>query len=505
MMIVYRFNGETPMRELEQWMPDGSEDNMVDLESGGSNSNGWSAHEMFAKNKEFGVETSYDPNMSGYTTQLSRNSADSAEYRERERKAALIAAEIEGSTNSIAAVELENGDEEEAFSAVVRDKNSPGDKQGAYIPPGRRDQGVPRGSGGRGRGVRTTPPAQNDYDRRYDRSYSGNRGGYNNDRGGDRYDRDRGGYNNDYRDRGYNNRDNRDNRGHDNRDRGGYKKTEEKKASPLPEHEKQVTGDARRKSGENRSPEQENNSHRLGKKSREQQQNELKEFHDTFKLESVPRVSVKGQGGSQHSTPLPSPQPAETAPAAQLSPAAPADLAPAVSPAGAAAPDSVKKSTLNPLAKEFSLNPSAKEFTPRGPSSGPVSRVNPTPPRPQTPNTPNSNNMAAMAQAQAGIPQVIFYKHMFTLLIYFLSFSGFQSRLLNHWTRRSHEPHECEQRDVCPRPASSPHDPGSWGSAHAGQYRWRSTWRSAAGLQTWSRSAARSGSQWQGCQQWRSR
>ena len=417
-MIAYRFNGETPMRELEQWMPDGSEDNMVDLESGGSNSNGWSAHEMFAKNKEFGVETSYDPNMSGYTTQLSRNSADSAEYRERERKAALIAAEIEGSTNSIAAVELENGDEEEAFSAVVRDKNSPGDKQGAYIPPGRRDQGVPRGSGGRGRGVRTTPPAQNDYDRRYDRSYSGNRGGYNNDRGGDRYDRDRGGYNNDYRDRGYNNRDNRDNRGHDNRDRGGYKKTEEKKASPLPEHEKQVTGDARRKSGENRSPEQENNSHRLGKKSREQQQNELKEFHDTFKLESVPRVSVKGQGGSQHSTPLPSPQPAETAPAApaaQLSPAAPADVAPAVSPAAPAAPDSVKKSTLNPLAKEFSLNPSAKEFTPRGPSSGPVSRVNPTPPRPQTPNTPNSNNMAAMAQAQAGIPQV----RVWEVLLYF--------------------------------------------------------------------------------------
>ena len=100
----------------------------------------------------------------------------------------------------------------------------------------------------------------------------------------------------------------------------------------------------------------------------------------------------------------------------------------------------------------------------------------------------------------------IFYKHILTLLIYFLSFSGFQSRLLNHWTRRSDEPHECQQRDVCPRPASSPHDPGSWGPAHAGQ--WGSASACQCGqpwLQTWSRSAARSGSQWQGCQQWRSR
>ena len=135
------------MRELEQWMPDGNDDD-VDLDLGGS-SNGWSAHEMFAKNKEFGVETSYDPNMSGYTTQLTRTKENSAEYKERERKAAQIAAEIEGNTHSIAAVELENGDEEEAFSAVARDKSSPGagDKD-KYVPPGRRDQGP--GRGGRG-------------------------------------------------------------------------------------------------------------------------------------------------------------------------------------------------------------------------------------------------------------------------------------------------------------------------------------------------------------------
>jgi len=40
--------------------------------------------------------------------------------REREARAAAIAHEIEGSTSSLQAVELENGDEEEAFSAVQR-------------------------------------------------------------------------------------------------------------------------------------------------------------------------------------------------------------------------------------------------------------------------------------------------------------------------------------------------------------------------------------------------
>ena len=196
-------------------------------------------------------------------------------------------------------------------------------------------------------------------------------------------------------------------------------KKEDKKSSPLPEHDKQQQAD-RRKSGESlqvagagqqRSPggDQDQGQQRLGaKKSREQQSSELKEFQDNFQLagsksptSTTPRVSVKQ--GSQGGTPLPSPQP----PGQDTSGAPPPDLAPATPSAGdqgSPAPstgslsDSVKKSTLNPNAKEFSLNPTAKEFTPRAPTS---SRVNPTPPRPQTPNTPNS--MTAMA---AGIPQV---------------------------------------------------------------------------------------------------
>merc|ERR1719228_2882350 len=122
---------DMPMKQLQEWVPDeGAEDHDISEGcigglgggSGGNagGSNGWSPHEMFAKNEEFGVQTSFDPNLSGYTVQLSNKGADNADWREKERKAAAIAAEIEGSQASKAAVELENGDEEEAFSSVQR-------------------------------------------------------------------------------------------------------------------------------------------------------------------------------------------------------------------------------------------------------------------------------------------------------------------------------------------------------------------------------------------------
>jgi hypothetical protein len=41
-------------------------------------------------------------------------------YRQREARAAELAREIEGSGSNKLGIELENGDEEEAFSAVVR-------------------------------------------------------------------------------------------------------------------------------------------------------------------------------------------------------------------------------------------------------------------------------------------------------------------------------------------------------------------------------------------------
>ena len=47
------------------------------------------------------------------------------DFRDREARAAKLAREIEGTTSSHLAAELENGDddEENAFSAVVRDPN----------------------------------------------------------------------------------------------------------------------------------------------------------------------------------------------------------------------------------------------------------------------------------------------------------------------------------------------------------------------------------------------
>ena len=46
-------NGDTPMRELEKWIPECSEGDMVGLgETDDGNSNGWSVQEMFEKNKE---------------------------------------------------------------------------------------------------------------------------------------------------------------------------------------------------------------------------------------------------------------------------------------------------------------------------------------------------------------------------------------------------------------------------------------------------------------------
>ena len=68
------------MKQLEEWVPEEGDDGEGGIEDGGvggvvgggggGNSNGWSVHEIFAKNAEFGVESSYDPKLRGYTTEL---------------------------------------------------------------------------------------------------------------------------------------------------------------------------------------------------------------------------------------------------------------------------------------------------------------------------------------------------------------------------------------------------------------------------------------------------
>jgi len=180
------------LRELEHWQPeeDGLGGGIEDDEDLGGTT-GWSANEMFAKNeKQFGVTTNFDPSLAGYTTTLNRDKIDS----EAEARASRIAAQIENNDKSKHSAELENGDEEEAFSAVVRpdrrnggrERDSPGDdKSSAYVPPGKRDGSRGGFRGGRG-GNRTTPPP-NRYDNYDDRDHRRHdRGG--NDRGGhDRY------------------------------------------------------------------------------------------------------------------------------------------------------------------------------------------------------------------------------------------------------------------------------------------------------------------------------
>jgi len=173
-----RLNGGEPtMRELEMWMPE--DDGGCAIEDDDlTSSNGWNANDMFAKNEErFGVKTSYDPQMSAYTTTLNKDRIDS----EAADRAARIAASIEGDSRSRNNTELENGDEEEAFSAVVRpgdrrhgrERESPGDDKqaSAYVPPGKRDTRDTRGGfsrGGRGaHGQRTPPPrSYENYDER---------------------------------------------------------------------------------------------------------------------------------------------------------------------------------------------------------------------------------------------------------------------------------------------------------------------------------------------------
>ena len=76
---------------------------------------------MFKKNAEkYGVVSSYDKSLTGYTTNLDKS--DKEKFKKHEEQAMQIADEIEKNTTSVERSSAENGDDEEAkFSAVVRD------------------------------------------------------------------------------------------------------------------------------------------------------------------------------------------------------------------------------------------------------------------------------------------------------------------------------------------------------------------------------------------------
>ena len=119
---VSKINGE---RELEMWMADGDDEHDISLDlDQTSAANGWNPEDMFRANEEnYGVHSTYKSNLEGYTVQL-KTDKNSEDYRKMEAIAAAKAHEIEGSMTNKLAIELENGDEEEAFSAVVRTTNN---------------------------------------------------------------------------------------------------------------------------------------------------------------------------------------------------------------------------------------------------------------------------------------------------------------------------------------------------------------------------------------------
>lgn len=121
---ISRFNGLSGEKELEPWEGDGDDCN-ISLD----NANGWDPNEMFARNeKVYGVQTSFVEDLSQYTCKLERR--DSAEFKEREAQASLLANSIEGNAVSKAQADLENAsDEEEKFSAVVRPNHEPRERR----------------------------------------------------------------------------------------------------------------------------------------------------------------------------------------------------------------------------------------------------------------------------------------------------------------------------------------------------------------------------------------
>ncbi len=128
-------------RPLQPWIPDAAEDVGLSLESTGLA--GWDQFE--ANNRLFATSSTFDENL--YTTRIDRSAPS---YRERERQAAKLAKEIEGTTSTNAHVREERGhawendaeDEEDKYSGVRRDElNFPPLQSGSsnkYTPPARR-------------------------------------------------------------------------------------------------------------------------------------------------------------------------------------------------------------------------------------------------------------------------------------------------------------------------------------------------------------------------------
>ena len=127
--ISSRLNGSlrNAEKKLQPWQdgPDGgiNGDMGISLELD-TQTNGWDANEMFQLNeKEHGIKTTFKDNLESYTVQIDKK--DTSDFRKQELEAERIANEIENNPQTKDRLDVENGDEEAAFAAVIR----PGDEQ----------------------------------------------------------------------------------------------------------------------------------------------------------------------------------------------------------------------------------------------------------------------------------------------------------------------------------------------------------------------------------------
>lgn len=118
-------NGRPEERELEPWDESGGGGLNGDGGLGefslelDANANGWDVNDMFHKNETiYGVQSTFDQSLTGYTVQITKKETD--DFKHQESEAERIANEIENNPVYKDRIDLENGDEEDAFAAVVR-------------------------------------------------------------------------------------------------------------------------------------------------------------------------------------------------------------------------------------------------------------------------------------------------------------------------------------------------------------------------------------------------
>ncbi|CAH1393802.1 unnamed protein product [Nezara viridula] len=135
---ISKFNGQVTEKELEPW--DCAGNNVDEYELDGTTSNGWDVNEMFRQNEQmYGVTSNFDHGLSDYTTPLQNK--DSKDYKDAEAKAAKIANEIESNPNYKVRIDMENGEEEDKYAAVVRPSSSdssPNSEGNKYVCPPKR-------------------------------------------------------------------------------------------------------------------------------------------------------------------------------------------------------------------------------------------------------------------------------------------------------------------------------------------------------------------------------